>query len=193
MLGKKAGGGTGGITIDDVIDITGELANLDTTDKSNLVNAINELASGGGSSWDKNLAKMYYYQSTNSIVNTTYLNQNNSWFQKIIDDFFAGNNVNILIKDYNNDSLIFGLDNFSNQGLRARPWYLYGDDNSLYRATLLISFNSSTHAYTRHTLSWTKVATYATKQYVDDSIANAVGNINTVLATLTTPSNGGGV
>lgn len=32
----------------------------------------------------------------------------------------------------------------------------------------------------------------ATKKYVDDSITSAVGNINTVLATLTTPSNNGG-
>lgn len=49
LLGKQAGGGAGGITIDDVIDITGELEDLDTTDKSNLVNAINEIAEGGGS------------------------------------------------------------------------------------------------------------------------------------------------
>jgi hypothetical protein len=32
----------------------------------------------------------------------------------------------------------------------------------------------------------------AHKKYVDDSISNAIGNINTILATLTTPSNGGG-
>lgn len=32
----------------------------------------------------------------------------------------------------------------------------------------------------------------STKKYVDDSITSAIGNINTVLATLTTPSNNGG-
>ena len=31
----------------------------------------------------------------------------------------------------------------------------------------------------------------ANKKYVDDSISSAIGNINTILATLTTPSNGG--
>lgn len=31
------------------------------------------------------------------------------------------------------------------------------------------------------------------KKYVDDSISNAIGSINTILATLTTPSNNGGV
>ena len=29
------------------------------------------------------------------------------------------------------------------------------------------------------------------KKYVDDAISAAIGNINTILATLTTPSNGG--
>ena len=45
-----------------------------------------------------------------------------------------------------------------------------------------------------NTTSYTPTSDYnpATKKYVDDSIAAAVGNINTVLATLTTPSNGGG-
>lgn len=32
---------------------------------------------------------------------------------------------------------------------------------------------------------------FANKKYVDDSISNAIGSINTILATLTTPSNGG--
>jgi hypothetical protein len=32
----------------------------------------------------------------------------------------------------------------------------------------------------------------STKKYVDDSISSAIGSINTILATLTTPSNGGG-
>lgn len=35
---------------DDIKEITGELANLDTTDKTNLVSAINEVASAGGES-----------------------------------------------------------------------------------------------------------------------------------------------
>ena len=49
IIGRKsAGGGGSDITIDDVIAITGELDNLSTTDKSNLVNAINEVASNGG-------------------------------------------------------------------------------------------------------------------------------------------------
>lgn len=48
LLGKQAGGGAGGITIDDVIDITGELEDLDTTDKTDLVSAINEVAGASG-------------------------------------------------------------------------------------------------------------------------------------------------
>ena len=32
---------------------------------------------------------------------------------------------------------------------------------------------------------------FANKKYVDDSISSAIGSINTILATLTTPSNGG--
>ena len=49
IIGRKSAGGGSDITIDDVIAITGELDNLSTTDKSNLVSAINEVASSGGS------------------------------------------------------------------------------------------------------------------------------------------------
>jgi len=48
IIGRKSAGGGSDITIDDVIAITGELDNLSTTDKSNLVNAINEVASSSG-------------------------------------------------------------------------------------------------------------------------------------------------
>ena len=45
-----------------------------------------------------------------------------------------------------------------------------------------------------NTKEFTPTANYhpATKKYVDDSISSAIGSINTILATLTTPSNGGG-
>lgn len=47
---------------------------------------------------------------------------------------------------------------------------------------------------TNNTKAYTPTSDYhpSTKKYVDDSISSAIGNINTILATLTTPSNGGG-
>jgi hypothetical protein len=47
---------------------------------------------------------------------------------------------------------------------------------------------------TNNTKAYTPTADYhpSTKKYVDDSISSAIGSINTILATLTTPSNGGG-
>lgn len=42
------------------------------------------------------------------------------------------------------------------------------------------------------TTALTSDGQYAHKKYVDTQINNAIGNINTILATLTTPSNGGG-
>lgn len=47
-----ANSASGGITLDDVEAITGELANLNTKDKSNLVNAINEVANSGESIYE---------------------------------------------------------------------------------------------------------------------------------------------
>ena len=56
------------------------------------------------------------------------------------------------------------------------------------------SYQQKSVLTTDNTKAYTPTADYhpSTKKYVDDSISSAIGNINTILATLTTPSNGGG-
>lgn len=56
----------------------------------------------------------------------------------------------------------------------------------------VLTLTSKQYLNTTNTVSYTPTANYhpATKKYVDDSIATAVGDINTILATLTTPQGG---
>jgi hypothetical protein len=97
-------------------------------------------------------------------------------------------------------------------GAETRYGYIYTKTKS---ATITINFDANTHLYTSQStsvnnyyglggapnlLSTSNTTSYsvsdnytpAHKKYVDDSISSAIGSINTILATLTTPSNGGG-
>lgn len=66
----------------DIKEITGELANLDTTDKSNLVSAINEVASAGGGS------KTYVIEDYTKdwITNSESIAKFNSWYQDYLNN-----------------------------------------------------------------------------------------------------------
>lgn len=66
------------------------------------------------------------------------------------------------------------------------PLSYYKDNSFTYSQPSYIPTNNET--------AFTPTGDYnpSTKKYVDDSISSVIGNINTILATLTTPSNGGG-
>ncbi len=79
--------------------------------------------------------------------------------------------------------------------------YIYNIDNPvLYTSGNLIQSASATPTINNFAITFGNTLTYtpssdyhpSTKKYVDDSISTQIGNINTILATLTTPSNGGG-
>lgn len=140
----------------------GNLSELTTTAKTNLVSAVNEVASSSGGSWDSNLIKLYFYKSSNIMVSTTSLSDKGaSWYQKIIDDYFNGIPVGIMLHDYDDDNLVFTFNIFGNNKLRSRPYYFNYNNNSLYRGFITIEFNSSTHAYSKVSISWSKLTTYA--------------------------------
>ena len=171
-----ANSASGGITLDDVEAITGELANLNTEDKSNLVNAINEVANKGSKILtestieyaDLEPGNIYYcpnmihfdygYGSVNSAGlagSMLYVDKHPSYGKRVM--FLTGNSTLNIITDKSHYSFI--LSNF------------------VEKYNVLTKTN---------TTSYTPTSDYnpATKKYVDDQ----VGNINTILATLTTVS-----
>lgn len=171
-----ANSASGGITLDDVEAITGELANLNTEDKSNLVNAINEVANKGS----KTL--------TESTIKYADLEPGNIYYcpNMIHFDYGYGSENSAGLA-----GTMLYVDKHPSYGKRV----MYLENNS----TLSIVTNKSRYSFIlsnfvekynvltkTNTTSYTPTADYhpATKKYVDDQ----VGNINTILATLTTVS-----
>lgn len=157
-----ANSASGGITLDDVEAITGELANLNTEDKSNLVNAINEVANKGS----KTL--------TESTIKYADLEPGNIYYCP-----------NMIHFDYSYGSVnsaglagsVLYVDKHPSYGKRVM--FLTGD------STLDIITNKSSHSFIlsnfvekynvltkTNTTSYTPTSDYnpATKKYVDDSI-----------------------
>lgn len=167
----------------------GDLEDLDTTDKTSLVNAINEVAGNSGikiltenpvvlSDLETgvyilhNISQIKYKSTSSTVYNTG-----------------AGTSDVILnVIRYNNYKYGFYYDRQSN--------LIYLDSNNTsWSSTALKNFVYTYEVITKtNTTSYTPTQQYhpATKGYVDTAIANEIGNINTVLATLTTPSNNGG-
>ena len=155
-----ANSASGGITLDDVEAITGELANLNTEDKSNLVNAINEVANKGSKTLTESTIKyadlepgnIYYcpnmihfdysYGSVNSAGlagSMLYVDKHPSYGKRVM--FLTGNSTLDIITNKSNYSFI--LSNFV-------------EKNNVLTKT--------------NTTSYTPTSDYnpATKKYVDD-------------------------
>lgn len=202
-----------------VDDITGSLSNLATTDQSNLVAAINEVASssGGGSKnvYEYKPTTLNLFDSPNvTITDTTEL----TVFQEISDTYEQGEPTLLLLHFTNPAQCVlkFAFESV-NDGLNLYGKVTYLDTNNyLYYPTVnikrtlsdgvytvssvVITRQRASNAYlTRHqdlsnylsktnTTAYTPTSQYhpATKGYVD----GLVGDINTVLATLTTPQGG---
>ena len=154
---------------------------------------------------------------TPGVTNSYY--SNNSLLQSIIDYIYAkydkdGTETGIIcgVKDKSNyyDPILFVINVISSSYIRFSTVGSLRRENwgNFYRGMLTLNVDSNTRKLQNGQLVWTQtsLASYnretfiprndydpATKKYVDDSISTAIGNINTVLATLTTPTSNGGV
>lgn len=138
----------------EVKQITGELTDLSTENKSNLVNAINEVASNSGES---------YTAGTNITINDNVINCDIPYLENItIHSLAIGKSAQTIYRN----SIAIGY-NANAKGT-----------NQIMIGSSLSNINKAT-IYTSN-----GVKDLATEEYVDDQ----VGNINTVLATLTTVS-----
>ena len=195
-----ANSASGGITLDDVEAITGELANLNTEDKSNLVNAINEVASSSLSA--------YYAEGDTYSTFVTEENQLifKAWFDEYIKTGIAPNfeiktKVRTDSYQYHNFRLLSVYDwynsriymNFVSSGQSDNEIYMVvlaidhsgneftefitDNDNSYLEAKKYILPTASlpdmsNYLSKTNTTSYTPTGDYnpATKKYVDDSI-----------------------
>ena len=201
IIGRKSAGGGSDITIDDVIAITGELDNLNTTDKSNLVNAINEVASSSGGS-DLPIYVLNIANQMNDVVGGFYLsNDEKADYSAIITDAYAKGYKHIAImlcsttsgKSYmfysnnniaTNTSPEFYADaSFNNRNnmdyLVRRKLSGYGTwNNDEFTVTGLLNCDVEREliVHSTNSVAYTPTGDYnpATKKYVDDSIAAAI-------------------
>lgn len=116
-----ANSASGGITLDDVEAITGELANLNTEDKSNLVNAINEVANSGGSG-----DTVFFH----NVDIDSYSESFKIKMQEVYDTMKMGKTCILVEKFYNNadsgkDSRLFFSPNVSDLDLETYSGNLY--------------------------------------------------------------------
>lgn len=204
----------------------GDLENLDTTDKSNLVSAINEVAGKGGV--DDTYIPIYAFDISENVSGYNYYDFSNADLVKmtnIVNDayqkghhFFgigitkskaySGSGPYVIFTNTTYDTnrsdiqkkvtqyMLFATaitDGFDSTTMK----YIYG-----YKLLLYISWNnniatvtsgrirggSNSYLSTLNSSSYTPTGDYnpATKKYVDDSISSAVGDIETILTTLTT-------
>lgn len=191
----------------EIDSITGDLDDLDTTVKDNLVNAINELAGGNVDLTD--YKKIYIVSSTISLSDTTF----NQYCQNILDDYFNDNQNSLLLVTGTSDgtvSLWAGI--YSINSDRGTELWLYNSslktnfqkNNSTgetqikdERFKIIIKYNSSHQKTSVNTTTSVENYSYylsttsnyttpytplydgspATKKYVDD----IVGDIETLL------------
>lgn len=201
IIGRKSAGGGSDITIDDVIAITGELDNLNTTDKSNLVNAINEVAGAGGGEQIPTLVldNPYTFAPGSSVTDSDML----SFFSTRITEMLTETPKNglVLIK-YNNSGKteLWSCNDAVATQKEQYDFYLVNTEimggnnryllavrgawaNDIFTCSYIVTVQDS-YAFVlsnqvltkRNTDSYTPTGNYnpATKKYVDDSIAAAI-------------------
>ena len=185
---------SGGITLDNVKEITGELTNLSTEDKSSLVNAINEVASSGG-------LKIFELFINDELV---YFNKITGDDLTVISDFINyckdNNGMAMLCLRFKNETVLFRLlTNYtsgsvidiysitpiaSSNLLKTIKLSVSGTyaDNKFTATNVTKYLVESNYAYVNNflaknnTTSYTPTSDYhpSTKKYVDDSIASAI-------------------
>lgn len=205
IIGRKSAGGGSDITIDDVIAITGELDNLDTTDKSNLVNAINEVASSSGGDAitfvDTNTfylsgkKKGIYYltaQPTSVYYDETYSATSSIspidgflYLLKDIDNTIQDGELFGLYISYNSNWIEVRLLNRDTSGLFSNIGFR--QNNTRFSAQFVIANTTQTISgkKTFDTLPETSITPttnnqLANKKYVDDAVAGAGGGDNNI-------------
>lgn len=181
---------SGGCSLEEVKAITGELDNLSTEDKTNLVNAINEVASSGGlfpkDSCVYYLSGSLRYDTNMYVTNTEVLNN----LSDIMTDYYPKYQQNS-----NLCCVIFGKDDTtaSNgafiimQGRGTKFYYTYPYRPSYKRAYSEVfyldikgSWDETTQKYTVNSNTRVEEEIYTptennqltTKKYVDDSLEN---------------------
>lgn len=186
---------------DDIKEITGELANLDTTDKTSLVSAINEVASSSGGSD----VPIYILNTTNNLRDSNGTqslgNDEKTRYGEIITDAYAKGYKRIAImlcstnsgKSYmfysNNDiatniSPSFyadasfndrsGMDYIVKRNLNGTG--TWSNNEFTVTSTLIYDSERRLIVHSINSVAYTPTGDYnpATKKYVDDSIASAI-------------------
>ena len=202
IIGRKsAGGGGSDITIDDVIAITGELDNLSTTDKSNLVNAINEVASNGGADIIPlntrdidfaNFKKGVYAFGNTTIMFASITARCSTFATSQGSRAFYSNGIIIVLKDITSDLQngepiimtsgmdngrpvinILSVDRTTFNGLSE--YKIYGDEMVLLAGQQTISGKKTFSTLPETSIAPTTNDQLANKKYVDDAVAGAGG------------------
>ena len=167
VKGEKGERGSDGLSLEEITEITGELKNLGTEDKSNLVNAINELVNNGGVKEIKtSTVDLQTLDAGAYIVNGGL---------KII--YYNGSSISITTGTRNYIMLVIrqGETRFAWIFINKRIQYI---DTTGSKEYTLDNFLTSTNALSKtNTTAYTPTADYnpATKKYVDDAISNAGG------------------
>lgn len=207
---KGEKGEAGGVSIEEVKAITGELEDLSTEDKSNLVNAINEVASNSGGTVGFYTMSVYVPAPTlQSAYSTTEIKEK---FRQIIQDVYNSGQSNAIINMYNSSG-VGSTKIFSIQGkLHNKPTSISfmealntgtnrlsdytvlqnsiiqcscsWDENNNVTITNIYNYVSIFYYLsTTNTNAYTPTRDYhpATKKYVDDTIASAIEQLRTEL------------
>lgn len=197
-----ANSASSGITLDDVEAITGELVNLNTEDKSNLVNAINEVANKGSDVEGNELAiyslKLNGLASGNNVKSSDLPKIDemiNSLFQKGVKQFilrltyddsigysnapyteFIGYNNSWQIKEDQSAVILYSLSNedVSNGSIRVnRTFNIYGSwNNGVFETSRARFYSGTTYDLSRFLTSSTALTKDNTIQYTPTSDYN---------------------
>ena len=158
-------GEAGGVSLEEVKAITGELENLTTEDKTNLVNAINEILNSSGGVITELTSTDIYLQELDygvyRLTNATKIYRQPNHYQSVIKNSLLFVVINPLTNQ--KSGYVFG-----NNGKVSFINYIQA--NTIDFALLLERTN---------TTSYTPTSNYhpATKKYVDDSISNAITTV----------------
>lgn len=200
-----------GVIENNIKEITGELADLDTTDKTSLVAAINEVASSGGGEQIPTLVldEPYAFNPGGAVRNTDML----SFFSTRITEMLTETPKNgLMLIKYNNSGKteLWSCNDAIATQKKQYDFYLVNTEiiNSNFRYALAIRGTWSNDIYTCNAIytfrnnysfafesqvltksnndSYTPTRNYnpATKKYVDDSIASVQGIVYSTTETV---------
>lgn len=160
---------SGGITLDDVKAITGELTDLSTEDKSNLVHAINEVASGSGSG-----SQEIFYLYNGSYKHSVTFTQNYGLeeIQKVSDAYESGNKP-ILVVRYNDGIMeLYPIMYKNGDNLEGKVMTIDNDNIRFMEKRILITRTLMDGVYTVKQIATVSSSfnMLASKTYVDDAV-----------------------